>query len=444
MNRYEVLRGRESQARTYAANFEGVFESGAGIRLRDQSGREIIDCLACAGALPLGHNHPELVEVLTQFIKSGHVHQALDLTTPAKYEFVQELFGLLPEEFASRAKVQFCSPSGSDAVEAALKLARFATGRHNIIAFHGAYHGMTGNALAAMGNLGPKSGIGPGPGGIHFMPYPYRFRCPFGTDGSQTDELSISYLRRVLEDPESGIAKPAAVIVEAVQGEGGCIPASGDWLRALRALTQEHGIPLILDEVQSGFARTGQMFAFESAGIVPDVLVLSKALGGGFPLAVVVYDQSLDKWPRGMHAGTFRGNQIAMVAGQATMRILQRDGLAQHAQKMGELLMSGLRDLARRYPAFGDVRGRGLMVGVEVAEPQQGGQPGPGNGALARAIKRCAMEAGLMVETGGRHGAVLRFLPPLILTPADVGAILDRLDTAVFHALKQQGVAHAA
>ena len=444
MNRYEFLRARESSARTYAASFANVFETGSGIRLRDQDGRELIDCLACAGALPLGHNHEELTETLTQFIKSGQIHQGLDLSTPAKFEFVKELFGLLPESWASRAKVQFCSPSGSDAVEAAMKLARFATQRHNIIAFHGAYHGMTGNSLAAMGNLGPKSGIGPGPGGIHFLPYPYRLRCPFGTDGSQTDQLSINYLRSVLEDPESGITKPAAVIVEVVQGEGGCIPASDEWLRALRDLTREHGIPLILDEVQSGFARTGHMFAFERAGIVPDVLVLSKALGGGFPLAVVVYDESLDKWPRGMHAGTFRGNQIAMVAGRATMHILKRDGIAQHAAQMGELLMSGLRELAGRYPALVDVRGRGLMVGVEVGDPSQGGKPGPQSGAIAKTIKRCALEAGLVIETGGRHGAVLRFLPPLILTSSDIGTILDRLDTALFQAFHQQGVAHAA
>lgn len=440
MNRYEAVRSLESNARTYAASFERVFESGSGVRLRDQSGREFIDCLACAGALPLGHNHPELREALLKFVASDHVGQVLDLTTPAKFEFITSLFSLLPPEFAERAKIQFCSPSGSDAVEAAMKLTRFATGRQNIIAFHGAYHGMTSGALSAMGNLGPKSGGVMAGQGVHFAPYPYRYRCPFGTDGSQTDNLSMAYLRNLLSDPESGITKPAAVIVEVVQGEGGCIPASDEWLRELRAVTREHDIALIVDEVQSGFARTGQMFAFQRAGITPDVLVLSKALGGGYPLAVVVYDRKLDVWPRGMHAGTFRGNQIGMVAGSATMRILDRDAMPAHAERVGARLMDGLRELARRHPVIGDVRGRGLMIGAEIIQPGASDKPGPQDGALARRIKQQAFDNGLLIETGGRHGAVLRFLPPLVITERDVDQVLDRLDTAIAACLPRSSV----
>lgn len=433
---YESVKRRESSARTYASTFETVFETGAGIRMRDQAGREIIDCLACAGALPLGHNHPEIRDALLRFIDSGHVQQVLDLTTPAKRAFVDELFGLLPPAWADRAKIQFCSPSGSDAVEAAMKLTRFATGRQSIIAFHGAYHGMTGGALAAMGNLGPKAALS-GAGNIHFVPYPYRYRCPFGSDGEDTDRLSIQYLTNLLSDPESGITRPAAVIVEVVQGEGGCIPVSDEWLRQLRQLTQEHEIPLIIDEVQTGFGRTGTMFAFERAGIVPDVLVLSKAIGGGFPLAVIVYDKALDRWPRGMHAGTFRGNQIAMVAGKVTMEILRRDRLADHAAVMGSILREGIREIAEQHPELGDVRGRGLMIGVEVVAPAPGSSRGRQDGALSAAIKRAAFDGGLLLETGGRHGAVLRMLPPLIVTSADVGAILDRLEVAVTHAKRQ-------
>src|SRR5262249_13536827 len=204
--------------------------------------------------------------------------------------------------------------------------------------FHGAYHGMTSGALAAMGNLGPKAALH-GASGIHFAPFPYRFRCPFGSDGEDTDRLSIQYLANLLSDPESGIPRPAAVIVEVVQGEGGCIPVSDAWLRQLRQLTRDHDIPLVIDEVQTGFGRTGTMFAFERAGIVPDVLVLSKAVGGGFPLAVIVYDEALDRWPRGMHAGTFRGNQIAMVAGTVTMEILRRDRLGQHPPGLRSVLL---------------------------------------------------------------------------------------------------------
>jgi diaminobutyrate-2-oxoglutarate transaminase len=430
MNIIEVMKRQESKARTYAATFEAVFESGAGIRVRDQTGREIIDCLACAGALPLGHDHPEVREALLRFLGSGQLYQALDLTTPAKFEFVRELFASLPDLWATRTKIQFCSPSGSDAVEAAMKLTRYATGRQPIIAFHGAYHGMTGGALAAMGNLSPKAGTVVTAGHVHFAPYPYRYRCPFGTDGSATDQLSIQYLSSLLSDPESGVPRPAAVMLEAVQGEGGCIPVSDDWLRALRKLTREHGVPLVIDEVQTGFARTGTMFAFERAGIVPDVLVLSKALGGGFPLAAVVYDEALDQWPRGMHAGTFRGNQIAMVAGMTAMQIIKRDRLDLHAAAMGAELMAGLGEIARHHPELGDVRGRGLMVGVEVVKPCAAPRP-PRDGALTAAIKRAAFARGLLIESGGRDGAVLRFLPPLIVTRRDIGEILDRFQAAV-------------
>jgi diaminobutyrate-2-oxoglutarate transaminase len=443
MQRYQSLKKVESSARTYAAAFQRVFASGEGLTIRDSEGREYIDALACAGALPLGHNHAEVRDAVIDHVASGQLQQALDLTTPAKAEFVERLYATLPADFSRRAKIQFCSPSGSDAVEAAMKLTRFAMQRQPIVAFHGAYHGMTQGALAAMGNLGPKAG-GAIHAAIHFAPFPYRFRCPFGTDGSETDRLAAHYLETMLSDPESGIPKPAAVIVEVVQGEGGCVPASDEWLRSVRASTRRNGIALIVDEVQTGFGRTGQMFAFERAGIVPDVLVLSKAIGGGYPLAAVVYDEALDLWPRGMHAGTFRGNQIAMVAGRVTMQIIQRDRLAENAALMGARLMEGLRSVARRYPVLGDVRGRGLMVGVEVVEEGNGRRRAAQDGALAQAIKMAAFERGLLIETGGRHGAVLRLLPPLIVDAADVGRILERLESAVVAAVAAKGFRHAA
>jgi diaminobutyrate-2-oxoglutarate transaminase len=235
----------------------------------------------------------------------------------------------------------------------------------------------------------------------------------------------------VLSDPESGVTRPAAIIVEVVQGEGGCIPASAHWLRELRQITQQHGVLLIVDEVQTGFGRTGHMFAIQDAGIVPDALVLSKAIGGGYPMSVVVYHRRLDTWLPGMHAGTFRGNQIGMVAGQVTMQVIQRDGLASQAARHGELLMAGLRRIARDFPFLADVRGRGLMVGVEVAYVDSAVRPAPADAALAKAIRTQCFEQGLIVETGGRHGAVLRFLPPLIISESDVGAILDRFENSI-------------
>ena len=435
MHEFEAVTQRESNARNYAVTFPTLFTSGEGIWLQDHTGKKYIDCLSCAGALSLGHNHPEVKQALLNFLASGHVQQVLDLTTPAKHQFINRLFNLLPPTFAQRAKIHFCSPCGADAVEAAMKLVRFATQRQPIVAFHGAYHGMTRGALAAMGNLFSKVNAGVGAEHIHFAPFPYRYRCPFGTDGQETDQLSIDYLKNLLDDPESGVAKPAGVLVEVVQGEGGCIPASAEWLRALRELTQQHQIPLIIDEVQTGLCRTGSMFAFQQAGIVPDVLILSKAVGGGYPLSLIVYDQALDVWPKGIHDGTFRGNQIAMAAGEKTMEILQRDRLDDHARNMGEKLSAGLHALAALHPEFGDIRGRGLMLGVEIIHPH-GELGGQRNGELARRIKEAAFQRGMLLETGGRHAAVLRFLPPLIIGAQDVDNILNRLADAIADAKK--------
>ncbi len=429
MKRYAFLKGVESNARTYATTFDRVFESARGARLWDSSGHEVIDCLACAGALPLGHNHPEVQDAILRFVSSGHIQQALDLSTPAKFEFVQELFSVLPPEFVRTAKIQFCSPSGSDAIEAAMKLTRFATGRHTIVAFHGAYHGMTSGALAAMGESSIKSASAAGTTGVHFAPYPNSLHCPFGSNDS--DRFAAAYLRTLLTERSCGIPLPAAVVLEVIQGEGGCLPASAEWLRAVRKITSDAKIPLIVDEVQTGLGRTGRMFAFEVADIVPDVLVLSKAIGGGQPLAVVLYNERLDVWPPGMHAGTFRGNQIAMVAGRVTMQIVRRDGLDRHAGRVGEALIGGLKRIAERHAILADVRGRGLMVGVEVARDGRGALPTPADGQLAKRIKRVAFENGLLIETGGRHGSVLRFLPPLILDDSELGAILDRFETSL-------------
>jgi diaminobutyrate-2-oxoglutarate transaminase len=427
----DYLASVESNARTYASSFQRTFVSGRGVRMFDAHGREYLDCLGCAGALPLGHQHPEVKEAILDFVSSDRIQQALDLATPAKFEFVHQLFSHLPAELRDNAKIQFCGPTGADAVEAAIKLMKFYTQRSPIIAFHGAYHGMTSGALGATGNLTAKSGTGFVNGDVHFAPFPYRFRCPFGTDGEDTDLLSLNYIRTILADPESGIPKPAAMIVEVVQGEGGVIPASDRWLRGVRELTLEYDVPLVIDEVQTGLGRTGAMFAFERAGIIPDALILSKAIGGGYPLSVLIYHRRLDVWPPGMHAGTFRGNQIAMVAGYTTMRVIERDGLARNAARIGAMLAAGFSQMAERFNFLADIRGRGLMIGIEITQRDRGRRASSEDAAVARAIKHNCFKNGLIIETGGRNSAVLRFLPPLILTESDVDEILARFERAV-------------
>ncbi|EKT4523561.1 aspartate aminotransferase family protein [Pseudomonas putida] len=426
---------QESNARSYPRRIPLALKRARGIHVEDVEGRQFIDCLAGAGTLALGHNHPVVIEAIQQVLADELPLHTLDLTTPVKDRFVQDLFGLLPEALRRDAKIQFCGPTGTDAVEAALKLVRTATGRSTVLAFQGAYHGMSQGALSLMGSLGPKQPLAALLGnGVQFMPYPYDYRCPFGLGGEAGVRANLQYLENLLCDPEAGVALPAAVIVEVVQGEGGVIPADIQWLRGLRAITERAGVALIVDEIQSGFARTGRMFAFEHAGIVPDVVTLSKAIGGSLPLAVVVYRDWLDTWQPGAHAGTFRGNQMAMAAGSAVMGYLVEHRLAEHAEAMGQRLRNHLLGLQQDYPQLGDVRGRGLMLGVELVDPAGErdalGHP-PASRALAPKVQRECLRRGLILELGGRHGAVVRFLPPLIISAEQVDEVAGRFAEAV-------------
>ncbi|MDS0261611.1 diaminobutyrate--2-oxoglutarate transaminase [Haloarcula sp. S1CR25-12] len=427
---------RESSARTYPRYLPLAIREADGVVVTDMDGNEYYDCLAGAGTLALGHNHPAVVEAMETAIEADRPLHTLDISTPAKERFVDSLFASLPDEFSDRAKIQFCSPAGTDAVEAALKLVKTATGNRSVLGFQGAYHGMTSGALALMGDTDAK---GPIPGlmnDVHHLPYPYDYRCPFGTDG-EGHRTASRYVENVLDDPESGITEPAGMILEPVQGEGGALPAPDEWLREIRRITRERDIPLVLDEIQAGLGRTGELYAFEHADITPDVVTLSKAVGGGLPLAVVVYDESLDVWEPGAHAGTFRGNQLAMAAGEATIEYVLDNDLDDHAAAVGARLRSELAATAERFEVVGDVRGRGLMLGVEFVDPAadwQGAGPHAPHSDFATAVQSACFDRGLIIELGGRGGATARFLPPLVLTAQqadEVAAIFEEAVAAV-------------
>ncbi|MFC4329039.1 diaminobutyrate--2-oxoglutarate transaminase family protein [Streptomyces andamanensis] len=440
---------RESAARTYARALPIVPVRARGLTIEGADGRRYLDCLSGAGTLALGHNHPVVLEAVRKVLDSGAPLHALDLATPVKDAFVTELFRTLPAGLAARARVQFCGPAGTDAVEAAFKLVRAATGRTGIMAFTGAYHGMTDAALAASGHAQDVR--------VTRLPYPQDYRCPFGVGGPLGAELAARWTESLLDDPKSGVPLPAGLILEPVQGEGGVIPAPDAWTRRVRRLTEDRSVPLIADEVQTGVGRTGAFWAVDHSGITPDVMVLSKAIGGSLPLAVVVYRDDLDVWAPGAHAGTFRGNQLAMAAGTATLAYVRENRLAEHAADLGARMLRRLGELRERYACVGDVRGRGLMLGLELVDPEAetetepetaygagtgagsgaaplaapGRRPPPAAPALAAAVQRECLRRGLIVELGGRHGSVVRLLPPLTLTDEQSTAVLDRLADAV-------------
>jgi diaminobutyrate-2-oxoglutarate transaminase len=426
----------ESSVRSYPRKLPLAIAQAQGCWITDVDGRRFLDCLAGAGTLALGHNHPLVIQAIRDTLDSGLPLHTLDLTTPLKDAFCEQLRSVLPGELA-HGRLQFCGPSGADAVEAAIKLAKTATGRSTVCSFSGGYHGMTQGTLALTGNLGPKQALGALQAGVQFLPYPYSYRCPFGLGGEAGVKAALHFVEHLLQDPESGVCRPAALILEAVQGEGGVIAAPRSWLQGIRALTEKLGIVLIIDEVQTGIGRTGQLFACEDAAIVPDILVMSKAIGGSLPMALLAYREELDVWQPAGHTGTFRGNQLGMATGLATLQQIIAPGFLAEVRRKGRLLESRLLALQAASQCVGQVRGRGLMWGLEIVDsraPADALDSHPAWGELARRIQHECFARGLIIELGGRHGAVLRLLPPLIISEAEIDTLATRLQAAIHSA----------
>ena len=435
-NEYYINRQNktESNARSYPRKFPFVIKKSKGSWLEDVEGNRYLDVLCGAGTLALGHNDSEINRAMISLLETDSPLHTLDLTTPIKDEFVHTLLNTLPVEIRDKSKVQFCSPSGTDAVDAALKLCKTATGRENIIAFSGAYHGMGHGALALTGTLGAKDNVKGLMPGVHFLPYPYSYRCPFGIGGEVAEDAISNYFERILKDPESGITKPAAVIIEPIQGEGGVIPAPVNFLKTIRRVTKELDIPLIVDEIQCGVGRSGKFYAFEHADIIPDVILVSKAIGGSQPMSVVIYNEELDKWDAGAHAGTFRGNQLAMKAGTIVMNRVNCDDFLTTVIDNGEYIKERFLLLKDKVSIIGDVRGKGLMVGIEIINPKS--SPDhlgslTASGELAAKIQHMCFEKKLVMEKGGRFGSVMRCLCALNITREDIEIMLNILDEVI-------------
>ena len=424
----------ESNARSYPRKFPVALKKAHGSWVEDVEGTSYLDFLCGAGTLALGHNDSEVNQAMIDLISSNSPLHTLDLTTPVKDTFVETIESLLPGELKNNAKIQFCSPSGTDAVDAAIKLCKTATGRGTVVAFSGAYHGMGHGALSLTGNLGAKEKIQNLMGGVQFLPYPYSYRCPFGLGGEAGTRAACAYFERVLKDPESGIPRPAAVIIEPIQGEGGVIPAPVEFLQTIRRVTKELDIPLIADEIQCGIGRSGKFFAFEYAEIVPDVILLSKAIGGSQPLSVVVYNKNLDKWLPGSHAGTFRGNQLAMKAGTVVLRRVSQENFLSEVRRKGDYLRSKMEELKKEVSIIGDVRGKGLMMGVEMVDPR-GTKDSlgslPASDKIGAAVQEECFKNKLIIEKGGRNGAVIRCLCALNVSDSEIDTMISIFAAAV-------------
>ncbi|NKY30798.1 diaminobutyrate--2-oxoglutarate transaminase [Nocardia gamkensis] len=395
-----VFEALESNVRGYCRCWPAVFDTASGAWLRDETGKEYLDFFAGAGSLNYGHNNPVLKRALLDYIAGDGITHGLDMSTVAKRRLLE---ALRDNVFGPRGldwKVQFPGPTGANAVEAALKLARKVTGRQTVLSFTNAFHGMSLGALAVTGNAAKRSGAGVPL--AHAMPMPY--------DGYLGIADDLLWMRRALDDPSSGLDKPAAVIVETVQGEGGINVARVEWLRGLAELCSARGILLIVDDVQMGCGRTGPFFSFEVAGITPDIVTLSKSIGGyGLPMALVLFKPELDQWSPGEHNGTFRGNNAAFVTGRVALEHYWSDSVLELATlAKGERIARALDGLAEAFEGV-SARGRGLVHGVVFEDA-----------SLAEKVGQAAFDRGLLVETSGSADEVIKLMPPLTVTDDEI------------------------
>lgn len=409
-----VFERHESEVCVYARAFPVLFDQAQGSYLYDSSGRRYLDFLAGAGSLNYGHNNPVLKRALLDYIERDGITHSLDLHTAAKADFLGTLNARILAPRGLDHVVQFTGPTGTNAVEAALKLARKVTGRHNVIAFTNGFHGVSLGAVAATGNAHHRAGAGLPLAGVTRMPF-----C--GYLGGSVDTLK--WLDKQLGDASSGVDLPAAVIVETVQGEGGLNVASMEWLQGLERVCRRHGMLLIVDDIQAGCGRTGHFFSFEPAGIQPDIVTLSKSLSGyGLPFAVVLLKPEHDCWKPGEHNGTFRGNNHAFVTATAALKTYWADDhFAEEVRAKAAHLGRRLRDMAAPHGAMPlKIKGRGLMQGLQCRDGEQ-----------AARITALAFERGLVIETSGPDSQVVKCLCPLTIEQADLDAGLDILAACV-------------
>ena len=380
-----------------------------GVTVEDVDGNIYIDFFGGAGVMNVGHSNPDVVDAVSKQL--GKLTHSLDVPSLPRADMVTVLASLLPD---SLEKISFGGPTGSDAVEAAVKLAKYNSQRTTFIAFQGGYHGMTSGALSLSSGRFFKEDFLPLLSGVHFVPYAYCYRCVFGKKPETCEIDCAKYLDYLLDNPHSGVAKPVAAIIEAIQGEGGSIVPPDRFIPSIRDICKKHDVLLIVDEIQAGFCRTGKMFAFEHFGIVPDIITMSKALGGvGLPISGIAYKRDLDTWPPGKHIGTFRGNVLAFAAGHAALRFMMDNNLASYSLNLGEKMLFWLKEIEKDSKIIGEARGKGLMLGIELVKDKATKEPAP---ELAGTVRTVCHQHGLLVEIGGHFSNVVRFLPPLVLT----------------------------
>lgn len=402
----------ESNVRGYIRSFPTVFDTATSATIVDVEGKRFIDFFGGAGSLNYGHNHPQINQAVINYIQRNGISNALDKATVAKHNFIEAFQNIILKPRDLDYKIQFVGPTGTNGVETALKLARKMKQRSKVVAFTNAYHGHTLGALAVTGNEFYHDDYYGVPLNVNKLPFDQYF------DQSIS---SVDMLRQYMEDNSSGYDLPAAVIVETIQGEGGINVASVDWLRKLSEVCVEFDILLIIDDIQVGNGRTGDFFSFERAGIKPDIVTLSKSIGTGLPMSIVLMKPEVDVWEPGEHTGTFRGNSYAFVAGTAALDFWKDDKFSASIRAKGKKVEEFFKSLQARYPKLiTDVRGYGMIWGLESLTE-----------GFCEAVSKEAFERGLLMETAGADNQVLKFLAPLVISETELAAGFEILEAAI-------------
>ena len=416
----------DSSAVAYPDDIPIAFEDGAGATVRDADGNTYIDLFAGIGVLNVGHANPYVLEAVHE--QADKFVHTVDFPTEARLELIEKLNEIAPAGLKDQNRVVFGGPTGSDSLEAAIKLAKYNTGGDGLIAFRGGYHGATTGAMSVTSNKKFKGHYTPLLSDVVHAPYPH----PFRQDRAPQEAVdhALEEVRAIVEDPYGGLANPAGIVVEPIQGEGGIVTPPEGFLQGLREIATENDVVLVFDEIQSGLGRTGEWWASDWEGVTPDVMTSAKALGGvGFPLSATIYHEDLDTWGPGDHAGTYRGHVVGMRAGTRAIEYIQEHDLLAHARTLGEYIRGRLRDASEGTDQLADIRGKGLFIGAEFVDSD--GDP---DGDVVDAIQQYCFEHGVLIWTAGRHGNVLRFLPPLVLTRDLAETALDVVVDAIEHA----------
>ena len=430
----EVIKRREEAIpRAIKCVYPVVIERGEGAMIEDVDGNRFLDWIGGVGVLNVGFSHPEIIEEVKKQSEK-YFHGMFNIVTHEGYvKLAEKLNDIVPVK-GDKKKTYFAN-SGAEADENAVKVAKAFTKRPNIICFSGAFHGRTNLTMAMTSKKSYAKGLGPFPEGIYRAEYPYLYRKPKGMNEEEAIKYYINSIYKVFEEcsPADYIA---AIVVEPLQGEGGFIPAPIEWVKAVRKICDENGIMLIADEVQSGFCRTGKMFASEywkEAGVMPDILATAKSIGAGLPIsAIVAREEIMESVLPGTIGGTYCGNPLACAAAIKTIEIMERDNLAKRSLEIGEKVQAVYKKWMDKYEVIGDVRGLGGMIGIEFVTDKESKTP---NGEIVSKIVKNAVEKGLMLENSGTYGQVIRFLAPLVMTDEQLKAGLEIFEEAIKKAL---------